>query len=1048
MYHISHHVYEMYAVCSHPLFCFLVMFFSPFFTSIPSRQEIEPIQKRATPKLRTNMLSQRIRNIVRRDTRTLSTATTPESILSIEQKWQTKWDTNSSTHSSKSSSNSKMNNDKSFYVLPMFPYPSGNLHMGHVRVYTLSDCLARYRRLQGYEVLHPIGWDAFGLPAENAARQNKVEPDAWTVDNIQRMKRQLSTLGFSFDWDKEVTTCKPDYYRWTQWLFNELHDAGLAYREEAVVNWDPVDCTVLANEQIDADGRSWRSGAIAERRRLNQWFFKITDYADELLNGLDTLEQWPEQVKQMQRNWIGRSEGTEIHFEWPSELPFPTSPASPTPPTSTTSPTSPTSMSSPPSKETLLHIPVFSTRVDTLMGVTFLAVAPSHPVVAAVLEHRPDSDVFTTMSAETLAGLVDAVTNIPTTPTDGDESSLIGAGFALGVDAKHPITGELIPIFVADYVISDYGHAAVMGVPAHDQRDYDFAQTHSIDVRTVLIENEKATEHENEEKRLNNNDTNTTAATSLWTDQGILINSGTEFDGLNSIQAMEAMGKYLSQHNCGGPSVQFRLRDWLVSRQRYWGAPIPIIHCNECGTIPVNFNDLPVTLPNMHQIENQENQENQDNQDNQDNQENQNANSTDISVDGSITTPLTNMPEWNNVECPKCHSKQAKRDPDTLDTFVDSSWYFMRYCDPWNNEKAFEDASVAKWIQAEKGLDVYIGGIEHAILHLLYARFICRFLYHRGYSPSPEPFNKLLTQGMVLGKTYKDPNNGRYLMPDEVEIINTSEGELPRMIQTGETADMVWEKMSKSKFNGIDPDSMISRYGADVTRLASLFMAPPEQALEWDEGAVAGQSRWCERLRKLTSVVMNGTDDDATVSKKDVDGVAARNIMLETNACIHSVTECFETAGSFNVAIAQLMKLSNVLNSKEAQTCPRERKEGVKTLLILLAPFAPHLSSELWEQIQLEEGTTLSMEWPSVDEASLQQDNITVIVQIQGKKKAAIEVPTEIATSRDALTTYIQDNEKIQHVLNGIELTRTIVVPSNDGKRSGIVNFVTQKKKK
>jgi leucyl-tRNA synthetase len=617
---------------------------------------------------------------------------TTKSILENEKKWQDRW------RNCKKNETISTDKNESFYVLPMFPYPSGNLHMGHVRVYTISDCLARYRRLNGFNVMHPIGWDAFGLPAENAARQNNVEPSDWTIENIERMKNQLLVLGFDFDWDREVTTCKDDYYRWTQWLFTELYDAGLAYREEAVVNWDPVDCTVLANEQIDADGRSWRSGALAERKRLNQWFFKITDYADELLEGLDTLEQWPEQVKQMQRNWIGQSKGTEIHFQWPNNLSKPTTIKL--------------------KKGETFNISIFTTRVDTLMGVTFIAVAFNHPIVAAVLEHEPDSDVFANLNVDELAALVDAVTNNtppPAVSTSGVNSTL--KGFSLGVNTKHPITGDTVPIYVADYVISDYGHAAVMGVPAHDERDYQFAKEHGIDVRKVV-------EQEVEEETKNNSQEEAEAET--FSGKGVLINSGNEFNGLKSDDAIISIGEYLYKNHVGGPSIQYKLRDWLVSRQRYWGAPIPMIHCETCETtIPVPNNELPVTLPSMHSsviVANDGGCEDDYNDDE----------TTEYTSDGSIKTPLTNFSEWNNVKCPECNHMNSKRDPDTLDTFVDSSWYFLRYCDPANMNQAFSTESVSKWMNKhpKPAVDVYIGGIEHAILHLLYARYKYKYIFN------------------------------------------------------------------------------------------------------------------------------------------------------------------------------------------------------------------------------------------------------------------------------------------------------------------------------
>ena len=903
--------------------------------------------------------------------------------------------------------------------------------MGHVRVYTISDCLARFRRLKGYQVLHPIGWDAFGLPAENAARQNNVEPSDWTVQNIERMRKQLGALGLSFDWDKEVTTCKSDYYKWTQWLFNELHDAGLAYQEEAVVNWDPVDCTVLANEQIDADGRSWRSGALAERRRLNQWFFKITDYADELLEGLNTLDQWPEQVKQMQRNWIGRSEGTEVQFEWPENVPKPTS-------TSAAGAAGAAGGSN--SSSSSHHLHVFTTRADTIMGVTFIAVAPSHPIVAAVLEHNPQSDIFTNMDVTTLSALIDAVTsNSPALAASAADA--VGDGFALGVDTRHPVTGEPVPIFVADYVISDYGHAAVMGVPGHDERDFQFATKHDLEIRRVVAERTRIEENKKEknEKEADKKEEEEV----LWTGRGTLVNSGDMLNGVSSDIAIERVGEYLTQNQCGGPSVQFRLRDWLVSRQRYWGAPIPIVHCRKCGAVPVESTNLPVRLPDMMMLE-------KESSSNDDvvrvEEEKEEEEEEEVPQDGRITTPLTHCSEWNDVECPTCHAQDAKRDPDTLDTFVDSSWYFMRYTDPFNDNQPFTKESTSKWIKKDKGLDIYIGGIEHAILHLLYARFICRFLYHRGYSPSPEPFNKLLTQGMVLGKTFKDPKTGRYLKSNEVEIINTGEGEIPQMVKNGKAAAVVWEKMSKSKFNGVDPDNMISRFGADVTRLSTMFMAPAEQALEWDEGAISGQARWCERLRRLThEVVVENQDNMMEEEKIASASAAAINVVAEMNACVASVTESFENASSFNVAIAQLMKLSNVLSSDVAKTCPNERRDGLTKLLVLLSPFAPHLACELWEKIHLEMEIVPEMKWPNVDKKSLLKECTTVVIQIQGKKKITIEVPREIAMSKDALTEYIEENDLVSSLINGATLNRTIVVPSKGGKRTGIVNFVLKR---
>ena len=932
-----------------------------------------------------------------------------EEILAMERKWQGVWDrTQSDRHSKGTSEGQRSSQEISkepYYVLAMFPYPSGNLHMGHVRVYTISDCIARYRRMQGYRVLHPMGWDAFGLPAENAAQQNKVAPSDWTYENIDRMKRQLRSLGLSFDWDREIATCKSDYYKWTQWLFRELHDAGLARREEAIVNWDPVDCTVLANEQIDADGRSWRSGALAERRKLSQWFLSITTYADELLDALDHLDHWPDKVKQMQRNWIGKSDGVEVEFPWPKEL----------------------------SKYELNEgasdsIKVFTTRADTIMGVTFLCVAPTHPIVACAIEASADKtvdyDLITALDDEQINALIDAAQNQSSFLEQADDlvSSPLGDGISLSLNTFHPFTGDPVPIFVADYVVSEYGHGAVMGVAGHDERDFAFARKHNLRKKRVVMPIGDV--HDD----INTNDE------VPYTGHGIVVNSSDALDGMKTGEAIDAVAEHLDNLGIGRKSVQYRLRDWLVSRQRYWGAPIPMVHCNECGIVPESLDNLPVELPPMK--EKSESSKEDDHG----------------GAPGSktLTTPLSEASAWSNVTCPSCGRQDARRDPDTLDTFVDSAWYFLRFCDPKNSEQPFDPEKAAEWMgglsadSSKAGVDIYVGGIEHAILHLLYARFICRFLYHRGLSPSPEPFNKLLTQGMVLGRTHKDPNTGRYLKPDEVMYIDANDKDSAIICETGEVPSTVWEKMSKSKFNGVDPDLMIQRYGADVTRLASLFMAPPEQALEWDEAAVAGQARWCERLRSLVLSVSDVNVKDAAGNPND-SGSELRESIYEA---VTAVTESMEASQGFNVAIAQLMKLSNALSTEKARLEPKDKRTGVEILVKMLAPFAPHLASELWSILQGQNSSILDQSWPEYDATSVgEKASALVVIQVQGKKRGAISVPSDVLQDKDKLESTVLQSEEARRLLKGKEIKKVIVVTARRKGKAGkagthLVNFV------
>ena len=975
----------------------------------------------------------------------------------MEQKWQARWVEQRRQQTATPASVPACPQAPPYYVLAMFPYPSGNLHMGHVRVYTISDCLARYRRMRGFNVLHPMGWDAFGLPAENAAQQNDIAPSDWTDENISRMKTQLSALGLSFDWDREIATCQPDYYKWTQWLFRELHTAGLARREEAVVNWDPVDRTVLANEQIDADGRSWRSGALAERRRLNQWFFSITEYAEELLEGLDGLDHWPEKVKQMQRNWIGKSEGLEVDFPWPDVLSSRTGPGEGSGGTggggvggvAVGAANGVGSVGDGVSEDTTTEagasIKVFTTRADTIMGVTFLCVAPSHPIVVSAIEASADTaveyDLISSMDDEQLSVLVDLAQNniSPSDPADDGLPSPLGSGIDLGLNSSHPLTGDPVPIYVADYVVSEYGHGAVMGVAAHDERDFAFAKQHGLSEKCVIVplgeENADAA-----------NDRGEMAAP--YTGHGVLVNSSHMFDGLSTRDAIDAVAERLDDLGRGRRTVQYRLRDWLVSRQRYWGAPIPMVHCEECGIVPEQLSALPVELPPRDR-------------DALGKGELPNGDPPRVDYFDDLTTPLSEMPEWNDVQCPSCGQAGARRDPDTLDTFVDSAWYFLRFCDPNNPHQAFDPDVAAKWMQNsaddkdQKGaVNLYIGGIEHAILHLLYARFICRFLYHRGLAPSPEPFDKLLTQGMVLGRTHKDPHTGRYLKPEEVMYLddNDKDGSVI-MSETGEVPTTVWEKMSKSKFNGVASDLMIQRYGADVTRLASLFMAPPDQALEWDEAAVAGQARWCNRLRSLVHSVSSvhvapfSKSEDTKGALELQPGAELRESIYEA---VTAVTESMEASQGLNVAIAQLMKLSNVLSAETAKAAPKERREGVEILVKMLAPFAPHLASELWSVLVGNGSHVLDLSWPELDASVIgEKTEALVVLQVQGKKKTTITVSSEMLQDKGALEAAVMESQDAQRLLKGRELKRTVVIlargKGKGGKaRTHLVNFVVE----
>ncbi|MEO0013489.1 MAG: leucyl-tRNA synthetase, partial [Cyanobacteriota bacterium] len=668
----------------------------------------------------------------------------------IEQKWQQQWQESAINQTPPQSDRQK------FYALSMFPYPSGNLHMGHVRNYVITDVIARLKRMQGYRVLHPMGWDAFGLPAENAAIDRGIPPAQWTLQNIAQMREQLKQLGLSIDWEREVTTCSPDYYRWTQWLFLQFLDAGLAYQKEAAVNWDPIDQTVLANEQVDNEGRSWRSGAIVERKLLKQWFFKITDYAEKLLQDLDQLDGWPERVKTMQANWIGKSAGAYLEF---------------------------------PVVGRADKIAVFTTRPDTVYGVTYIVLAPEHPLTPEVTS--PEQKAAVEAFMEEIKG----ETEIERTAEDKPKRGILTGGMAV-----NPFNGEEVPILIADYVLYEYGTGAVMGVPAHDVRDFKFATEKGLPIKTVIVPDETDVGAFRE-----------TPLQDAYTEPGIIVNSE-QFDGMPSTEGKAKIIEYAEQQGYGKARIQYRLRDWLISRQRYWGCPIPVIHCDDCGTVPVLEQDLPVKLPES------------------------------VELSGRGGSPLAQLASWINVPCPCC-GKPAKRETDTMDTFIDSSWYFLRYSDASNTNTAFATDRVNDWMP----VDQYVGGIEHAILHLLYSRFFTKVLRDRGLLNFDEPFKRLLTQGMVQGLTYKNPKTNKYIPAAEINPDN------PLDPDTGDKLDIFFEKMSKSKYNGVSLEQGLGQYGVDTARMFILFKAPPEKDLEWDDADVEGQFRFLNRVWTLVS---------------------------------------------------------------------------------------------------------------------------------------------------------------------------------------------------
>ncbi len=857
----------------------------------------------------------------------------------IEAAAQSHWD------AQKSFEVSEQPGKDTFYCLSMFPYPSGKLHMGHVRNYTIGDVIARYQRMQGKNVLQPMGWDAFGMPAENAAMKNQVAPAKWTYENIAYMKAQLKSLGLAVDWTREVTTCKPDYYRWEQWLFTRLYEKGVIYRKNGTVNWDPVDQTVLANEQV-IDGRGWRSGALIEKREIPMYYFKITAYADELLESLDELDGWPEQVKTMQRNWIGKSRGMEISF--------------------------PYDVASIGSEGVMK---VFTTRPDTLMGATYVAVAAEHPLATLAAQNNPELQVFIDECKR--GGVAEA-----------DIATQEKRGLATSLRVQHPLTGELLPVWVANYVLMNYGEGAVMAVPAHDERDFEFASKYDLPIKPVV--------------RTSAGDQTPAPWQDAYGEHGELINSGI-FDGLDFDGAFDAIEVALQKKGLGQARTQFRLRDWGISRQRYWGCPIPIIHCDSCGDVAVPEDQLPVVLPE------------------------------DVVPDGA-GSPLARMPEFYECSCPKCGAP-AKRETDTMDTFVESSWYFARYASPNYEQGMVDPAAANHWLP----VDQYIGGIEHAILHLLYARFFHKLMRDEGLVSSNEPFKNLLTQGMVVADTYYRTleNGGKdWFNPADVIVERDAKAKIigAKLASDGLPVEIGGtEKMSKSKNNGVDPQAMIDAYGADTCRLFMMFASPPDMSLEWSDSGVEGASRFLRRVWRLAhahvSAGVAGTLDTASLS--DEQKAVRRAIHLAIKQASVDVGQHHK----FNTAIAQVMTLMNVLE-KAATASEQDRallQEGLETVALLLAPITPHISHELWQRLG-KQGAIIDAQWPKVDESALVQDSLTLVVQVNGKLRGQIEVPA--AASREEVEAAARGNENVLRFTEGLTIRKVIVVP---GKLVNIV---------
>ncbi|MBR3124307.1 MAG: leucine--tRNA ligase [Mogibacterium sp.] len=816
----------------------------------------------------------------------------------IEAKWQKIWAEEDAFRTVEDDSKEK------YYVLEMFPYPSGKLHMGHVRNYSIGDVIARYKKMAGYNVLHPMGYDSFGLPAENAAIQHNAEPAKWTFDNMDEMDRQLASMGLSYDWDRKVATCTPEYYRWTQWLFIQFYKKGLAYKKDNPVNWCPSCQTVLANEQV-VDGKCERCKTEVTKKNLSQWYLKITDYADRLLDNLDKLEGWPDKVKTMQRNWIGKSYGANINFEI---------------------------------KDSDKVLEVFTTRADTLFGATYMVMSPEHPFVNELVAGRPEE-----AEVEAYQEKARRMSDIERTSTSNEKTGVFTGRYAI-----NPVNGKEIPIYISDYVLMGYGTGAIMAVPAHDQRDFDFAKAFGLDIIPVVDPEDPSIDLYDLKE--------------AFVAEGKMINSG-QFDGMNNREAIPAMIEWLNEKGIGDKTVNFRLRDWLISRQRYWGAPIPMIWCDECGWVPEKDENLPVLLP------------------------------TDVEFTGKGESPITTSKSFVDTVCPCC-GRPARREVDTMDTFVDSSWYFLRYCDPHNGNAPFSKEKADYWMN----VDQYIGGVEHAILHLMYARFFQMFLHDIGLCKEEEPFRNLLTQGMVI----KDG-----------------------------------AKMSKSLGNVVSPAEIQAKYGSDTARLFILFAAPPEKELDWSDEGVEGSYRFLNRVYRLVYEYINDIRGDAVVpADYKTANAADKSLNFMMNSSIKKVTEDAGGRFNFNTAIASIMELVNEMYKyKNGDINLPLFNKAIETLLTLLNPFSPHITEELWSQLGHED-RLYNRAWPECDESALVKDEIQIILQINGKLKDKLMLPNN--SEKEVVEGAARASERFKEATEGREVIKVIYVPNK------IINFVVK----
>ena len=847
----------------------------------------------------------------------------------IEQKWQQQWLEQQLFKVDLDPAKPK------YYLLEMFPYPSGKIHMGHVRNYTIGDVVARYKRMRGFNVLHPMGWDAFGMPAENAAIANNTHPAAWTYANIAYMRAQLKRLGFSYDWDREIATCRPEYYRWEQWLFLKMYEKGMAYRKESYVNWCEPCQTVLANEQVEA-GLCWRCGHAVRQKKLSQWFFRITDYAEDLLTYCDQLPGWPDKVTTMQKNWIGRSQGAEIRFAV---------------------------------ENSDREIPVFTTRHDTVFGATFMCLAPEHPMVPELAEGTAQQ-----------SAVLEFIQRISLQERSSKAiETYEKEGVFTGAYCINPMTGRRMPIYTANFALMEYGTGAVMSVPAHDQRDFDFARKYGLEIVVVIQPIDGGLD----------------GATmgEAYTEDGVMVNSG-PFDGRPNRQAMEEIADLLEKKGIGRRTVSFRLRDWGISRQRYWGAPIPMIHCPDCGIVPVPEKDLPIVLPEEAAL-----------------------------LPGG-QSPLPMLDAFKQTTCPRCGSAEARRETDTMDTFVESSWYFERYCSPRCEDAMFERAAVDYWMP----VDQYIGGVEHAILHLLYSRYFTRVLHDAGMVSYKEPFPRLLTQGMVCKETMTCPQHG-FLFPEQVR--ESGEGRQCALCGQPVTTGRV-EKMSKSKRNVVDPNLLLDQYGADTTRLFCLFAAPPERDLEWSEQGVEGSARFLNRVWRLAYAWHSRVAHQAPFAgaPDELQG-ALRDLYKKTHQVIQKVTGDIEDRFHFNTAISAVMELVNQMYAIDAGD-DRPEAAGVmrfalERAALLLSPIVPHFCEEIWHLLGQSESILLSS-WPGYRQDALVHDQVTIVVQVNGKLRGRFEA--DLDTAQDELKQRALADERVQGFIGAKPVRKIIVVPN------------------